>query len=65
MALRRGCSVEDIDPRQVNAAVISGAELKLLTPDQLRNVLTNHEEIVFARTSPEQKYTIVEAFQVR
>jgi sodium/potassium-transporting ATPase subunit alpha len=48
----------------VKAAVISGAELNLLNPEQLRNVLQNHEEIVFARTSPHQKYTIVEAFQV-
>jgi sodium/potassium-transporting ATPase subunit alpha len=31
--------------------------------EELRNVLSNHEEIVFARTSPEQKYTIVQAFQ--
>jgi len=43
--------------------VVSGAELKLLSPDELRNVLRNHEEIVFARTSPEQKYIIVDAFQ--
>jgi len=63
IAMERGCSVNDIDPTQVRAAVVSGEELKLLTPEELRNVVTNHSEIVFARTSPEQKYQIVEAFQ--
>lgn len=63
MAETRGCSIEDINPVEVKAAVVTGAELKLLSPDEVRNVIRNHEEIVFARTSPEQKYLIVEAFQ--
>ncbi|ODM99113.1 Sodium/potassium-transporting ATPase subunit alpha-B [Orchesella cincta] len=63
MAISQGVSVEDINPAEVKAAVVSGAELKLLSPEELRNVIHNHEEIVFARTSPEQKYIIVDAFQ--
>jgi magnesium-transporting ATPase (P-type) len=63
LAVDRGCSVAEIDPKDALAAVISGTELKLLSPEELRNVLQNYEEIVFARTSPEQKYTIVQAFQ--
>ena len=31
--------------------------------DQLADVITNHSEIVFARTSPQQKLMIVEGFQ--
>lgn len=63
MALARGCGIEDIDPKEVKTAVVSGAELKLLEPEELRNLIRNHDELVFARTSPEQKYIIVEAFQ--
>jgi len=63
LALSRGVSVEEINPAEVKAAVISGAELRLLSQEELCNVLRNHEEIVFARTSPEQKYAIVSAFQ--
>ncbi len=55
--------MDDIDPDEIKAAVVTGAELELLTTEQLENVLTNHTEIVFARTAPEQKYRIVEAFQ--
>ena len=63
VAISRSCSVTDVDPHEASAAVISGAELKLLTSEELQNVLRNYQEIVFARTSPEQKYNIVEAFQ--
>lgn len=63
MAQNRGCSIEDIDPKEVKTAVVSGAELKLLSPEELRHLIRNHDELVFARTSPEQKYIIVEAFQ--
>ena len=62
-AISEGKTVEEIDPAEMKAAVVTGAELQLLTSDQLQHVLTNHTEIVFARTSPEQKYRIVEAFQ--
>ncbi|CAL8072099.1 unnamed protein product [Orchesella dallaii] len=62
-AERLGCTVEEINPTTIKAAVVSGAELKLLSASQLRNLLRNHTEIVFARTSPEQKYIIVDAFQ--
>lgn len=61
--MNRGCSVDEIDPKEADAAVVTGAELNLLTSEQLSNVLVNHKEIVFARTSPEQKYLIVDALQ--
>jgi sodium/potassium-transporting ATPase subunit alpha len=44
-------------------AIIIGAELKSMTPEALDNILMTHPEIVFARTSPQQKLLIVESFQ--
>ncbi|CAG7733797.1 unnamed protein product [Allacma fusca] len=45
------------------AAVVTGPRLAEMEPHELDDLLINHEEIVFARTSPEQKYLIVKAFQ--
>ncbi len=44
------------------ALVISGSELTLLNDYQWKT-LTEYEEIVFARTTPEQKLRIVREFQ--
>lgn len=38
-------------------------ELKDMSPEQLDELLTNYSEIVFARTSPQQKLIIVEGCQ--
>ena len=40
-----------------------GGELKDLSDDQLDDILMHHSEIVFARTSPQQKLIIVEGCQ--
>ncbi|RXM99225.1 Sodium/potassium-transporting ATPase subunit alpha-1 [Acipenser ruthenus] len=45
------------------ACVIHGGKLKDMTSDQLDDLLKHHTEIVFARTSPQQKLIIVEGFQ--
>merc|ERR1740124_1124842 len=58
-----GIPVEEVDPSKVNAAVVHGSKLKEMTAEDLDALLSNHEEIVFARTSPQQKLIIVEAFQ--
>ncbi len=63
IATRMNVSVNDVKPEMANAAVIHGAELKELEPIELDNVLRNYKEIVFARTSPQQKLQIVEALQ--
>jgi sodium/potassium-transporting ATPase subunit alpha len=34
-----------------------------MTGQDLDDLITNHAEVVFARTSPQQKLVIVEAFQ--
>jgi len=48
----------------LRAIVLSGADLSTLTPAQWDR-LCQYEEIVFARTTPEQKLRIVKEFQAR
>ena len=57
---RLGVPVENVDRRDAKACVLHGGELKDMSPAQLDDVLNNHSEIVFARTSPQQKLIIVE-----
>ncbi|VDN58909.1 unnamed protein product [Dracunculus medinensis] len=63
IAIRKNCTVEEVDPREAKAAVIHGSDLREMTDEQLADVIKNHSEIVFARTSPQQKLMIVEGFQ--
>lgn len=49
--------------RDAKAAVIHGTDLRDMTPAQIDEILRNHSEIVFARTSPQQKLIIVEGCQ--
>merc|ERR1719474_909616 len=55
----------NIDVSKVNAraAVVHGGELKDMSEKQLDELLMYHTEIVFARTSPQQKLIIVEGCQ--
>lgn len=55
--------ISQVDPLETDVAVLTGTDLKKLSPNELKHVLKTHTEIVFARTSPEQKYIIVSAFQ--
>jgi len=49
--------------RDAKACVVHGSDLRDMTPAQVDDVLANHSEIVFARTSPQQKLFIVEGCQ--
>lgn len=49
--------------REAKAIVVHGTDLREMNEDQLADIIKNHEEIVFARTSPQQKLMIVEGFQ--
>lgn len=49
--------------REAKAAVVHGSELRDMAADQIDDILRNHTEIVFARTSPQQKLIIVEGCQ--
>ena len=51
------------DRRDARACVVHGSDLKDMTPEQLDDILKYHTEIVFARTSPQQKLIIVEGCQ--
>ncbi|XP_077287532.1 sodium/potassium-transporting ATPase subunit alpha-like [Arctopsyche grandis] len=63
IAFRKNIPIYEVDPREARAVVIHGSELRELNSDQLDEVLRHHAEIVFARTSPQQKLIIVEGFQ--
>lgn len=49
--------------RDAKACVVHGSDLKDMTAEQLDDILKYHTEIVFARTSPQQKLIIVEGCQ--
>merc|ERR1712123_17284 len=63
IAARTGRDVKDINPRDARAAVVHGGELKDLNEKHIDEILMFHTEIVFARTSPQQKLIIVEGCQ--
>uniref|UniRef100_A0A672SQ74 Sodium/potassium-transporting ATPase subunit alpha n=1 Tax=Sinocyclocheilus grahami TaxID=75366 RepID=A0A672SQ74_SINGR len=63
IAARLNIPVSQVNPRDAKACVIHGSDLKDLSQDQMDEVLKNHTEIVFARTSPQQKLIIVEGCQ--
>lgn len=45
------------------SCIVSGAQLRKMSETKLESILNNYTEIVFARTSPQQKLQIVEALQ--
>jgi len=63
IAARRGIPVSEVNPREAKAIVVHGSDLRDMTPGQIDEILSNHSEIVFARTSPQQKLIIVEGCQ--
>uniref|UniRef100_A0A3B3SJT6 Sodium/potassium-transporting ATPase subunit alpha n=1 Tax=Paramormyrops kingsleyae TaxID=1676925 RepID=A0A3B3SJT6_9TELE len=63
IAARLNIPVSEVNSREAKACVVHGAELKSMTPEQLDDILEHHTEIVFARTSPQQKLIIVEGCQ--
>ena len=62
VVVSREASESALPPPQ--SIVITGAELETLTEEQ-EDVLCTYQEIVFARTSPEQKLRIVRSMQSR
>lgn len=63
IAQRLNIPVEEVNPRDAKAAVVHGGELRDMSPETLDEILKYHTEIVFARTSPQQKLIIVEGCQ--
>ncbi|CAF0868350.1 unnamed protein product [Rotaria sp. Silwood1] len=60
---RLNVPIEHVNSRDAKACVVHGDDLKHMTSSQLDHLLKNHSEIVFARTSPQQKLIIVEGCQ--
>ncbi|KAG5267728.1 hypothetical protein AALO_G00224990 [Alosa alosa] len=63
IATRLNIPVDEVNPRDAKACVVHGNELKDMAPEFLDDILRYHTEIVFARTSPQQKLIIVEGCQ--
>lgn len=63
IAKRLGVPVEKVNPREAQAAVVHGSKIKDMSPEEIDDVIKYHKEIVFARTSPQQKLIIVEGCQ--
>ncbi|KAJ1112320.1 hypothetical protein NDU88_000588 [Pleurodeles waltl] len=63
IAARLNIPVNQVNPRDAKACVIHGTDLKDMSPENIDDILQNHTEIVFARTSPQQKLIIVEGCQ--
>ncbi|XP_055084446.1 sodium/potassium-transporting ATPase subunit alpha-2 [Periophthalmus magnuspinnatus] len=63
IAERLNISLSEVNPRDAKACVVHGADLKDMSSEYLDDLLKNHTEIVFARTSPQQKLIIVEGCQ--
>uniref|UniRef100_A0A8B9KRE5 Potassium-transporting ATPase alpha chain 1 n=1 Tax=Astyanax mexicanus TaxID=7994 RepID=A0A8B9KRE5_ASTMX len=63
IATRLRIPVEQVKKSDARACVINGGQLKDMTSDELDDALRNHPEMVFARTSPQQKLIIVESCQ--
>lgn len=60
IAEREGIPLAEVDPRRAKAIVMAGTEIaKVDTEDEWDRIL-EHPQIVFARTSPQQKLVIVE-----
>merc|ERR1711923_264518 len=63
IAKQRGVDVSQVDKREATAAVVNGAQLRDCTDEDIDEILKHHSEIVFARTSPQQKLIIVDGCQ--
>ena len=63
ISARLGVPVSEVNPRDAKACVIHGSDLRDMSPAILDDIICNHTEIVFARTSPQQKLMIVEGCQ--
>uniref|UniRef100_A0A0K2SYL8 Sodium/potassium-transporting ATPase subunit alpha n=1 Tax=Lepeophtheirus salmonis TaxID=72036 RepID=A0A0K2SYL8_LEPSM len=63
IAEEKNIKIEEVNSREANACVVHGGELKDVSEKELDDILIYHTEIVFARTSPQQKLIIVEGCQ--
>lgn len=60
VAERLDILTEDVNLFDAAGCVIPGDDLKHMSPTEIDAILRNYKEIIFARTSPEQKLMIIE-----
>jgi len=63
IAKRLNIPEEKVNPREATACVVHGTQIKDMSPEEIDDIILHHKEIVFARTSPQQKLIIVEGCQ--
>lgn len=63
IAARLNIPIDRVNPRDAKAIVVHGQDLRDYSAEELNDILRHHTEIVFARTSPQQKLIIVEGCQ--
>jgi sodium/potassium-transporting ATPase subunit alpha len=63
IAARLKVPLEQVNESDAKAIVIHGSQLAQMNSNDLNRILVTHKEIVFARTSPQQKLLIVEGCQ--
>lgn len=63
IAKERGIEKSEVDKSEAVACVVNGGDLRNISDDELDEILRLHSEIVFARTSPQQKLIIVDGCQ--
>ena len=62
-AILHNKSVSQFSDVEAEAIVVIGSELRNMNSEDLDDIIRDYEEIVFARTSPQQKLLIVESCQ--
>ena len=59
VSVREAAEMKPTDDDPIKAIVLTGEDVEQLTVDNWNTILTEYTEIVFSRTTPEQKMLIV------
>ena len=65
MSVHEAAQMKPTDDDPIKAIVLTGDDVAQLTVDDWNTILTEYTEIVFSRTTPEQKLLIVEETKKR
>uniref|UniRef100_A0A8C5WJX0 Sodium/potassium-transporting ATPase subunit alpha n=1 Tax=Leptobrachium leishanense TaxID=445787 RepID=A0A8C5WJX0_9ANUR len=63
IAQKLNIPITSVNRRDVTTIVVNGGDIINMNSAELDDILSHHQEIVFARTSPQQKLLIVEGCQ--
>jgi magnesium-transporting ATPase (P-type) len=64
-SVREAAEMKPTDDGPIKAIVLTGDDVERLTVDNWNTILTEYAEIVFSRTTPEQKMLIVKETKKR